>query len=472
MKAKDLITKAKASLILDQPFFASLILKMQTKEDPTTPRIWINGKAIGYNPAWIETKPLEEVKGLLCHEISHIVFLHHLRRKGRDADTWNQAGDYAINSIVENAGFKLPPERLRQDRFDGKPTEDIFNTLMGEKPTASTDPDAPPQESPDGQGEDQQQSAGPGDGDGEQEQESQEPGDEPGDGSQGEGTGDGKGNGSPDGSQGKEPGQSAGHGQGNGNGGGQQQQPSPPEYSGPGGTGEVRDYPDPDPTAQKQAEEEIKIDIIQSAQYAKKHGKLPAEMERYIQELLNPVLPWREILARFIDTASKSDYSWTRPNPRYMAQGFYLPALNAPELGKVVLAVDTSGSISPAEIQNMVSEVKGILNAYPGTELTVIFCNAAIQGEPETLTQFDELKTIPRPGGGTDFKPPFTWTEENQLDPKAFIYFTDGECNSFPDPPPDYPVLWILTQEPTCYPWEPPTGETTYLNPEDRNPER
>jgi predicted metal-dependent peptidase len=155
-----------------------------------------------------------------------------------------------------------------------------------------------------------------------------------------------------------------------------------------------------------------------------------------------------------------------------MAQGFYLPSLNAPEIGKVILAVDTSGSINQEEIKSMVSEIKGILNAYPGTELTVIFCNNKIQGEPETLTQHDDLKEIPRPGGGTDFRPPFDHAEKEQLDPKALIYFTDGECNDFPDPAPDYPVLWILTQEPTCYPWKPPTGETVFLAPEDRQQPR
>ncbi len=116
----------------------------------------------------------------------------------------------------------------------------------------------------------------------------------------------------------------------------------------------------------------------------------------------------------------------------------------------------------------MVSETQGILNAYPGAELTVIFCNAAIQGEPETLTQGEDLKKYPTPGGGTDFRPPFQYVEQEQLDPKALIYFTDGECNLFPETPPDYPVLWILSQEPTCYRWNPPTGETAYLDPAER----
>ena len=442
MKAKDLLTKARAGLILDAPFYASILLKMKMQEDPTTPRIWINGVSIGYNPAFIESQPLETVKGILAHEISHIIFLHHLRRKGRDFETWNDAGDYSINSIIENAGFKLPENVLRDVRFNGKPSEEIFNTLMGERPTATDNPTAPPQETPEGK-QAEEETPGSEDGEGEKEE-----GKEPGNGEK------------------NEDGQEA-----QGSGGNSKPSPKPPEYSDPGGTGEVRDYPESDPTARKQAEEEIKIDIIQSAQFAKKHGKLPTDMEKYIQELLNPVLPWKEILARFIDTASRNDYSFTRPNPRYLSQGFYLPSLHAPEIGKVILSVDTSGSISKEEIQNMVSEVKGILNAYPGTELTVIFCNAGIQGTPETLTQFDELKEIPTPGGGTDFRPPFEYVEEEQIDPKAFIYFTDGECNNFPDPIPDYPILWILTQEPTCYPWNPPTGETTYLNPEDRNPE-
>ena len=356
MKAKDLLTKAKAGLILDQPFYASILLKLKMEEDRTTPRIWIDGKSIGYNAAFIESQPLEIVKGILAHEVSHIIFLHHLRRKDRDFETWNDSADHAINPIIENAGFKLPPERLSDRRFFGKPTEDIFNTLWGERPAPTESPAPQPQEDPEGSQEDKAPGEGSGNGEKtESPQKGNEPGDQPGEAQESQGKEETPNNDQPQGQDGKGQGKGQGEAQegkdqGNGNGSGptggnaqgtgnangdrpadQQQQPAPPEYSDPGKTGEVRDYPDPDPTAQRQAEEEIKVEIIQSAQYAKKHGKLPAELERYIQELLNPVLPWKEILARFVDQVSRNDYSWTRPNARYMAQGFYLPALQTPE---------------------------------------------------------------------------------------------------------------------------------------------
>lgn len=85
MQALDKIRKARAALILDQPFFGSLALRLQLQEDPAAETMWTDGRAIGYNPAFVDTLTFPQVKGVLAHEVLHIANCHHTRRGNRDA---------------------------------------------------------------------------------------------------------------------------------------------------------------------------------------------------------------------------------------------------------------------------------------------------------------------------------------------------------------------------------------------------
>lgn len=231
----------------------------------------------------------------------------------------------------------------------------------------------------------------------------------------------------------------------------------------PGGCGEVRDMPGqngaPSPAEIKQAEAEAKVMIAQAKNIAKAQGKLPGDLERMIDEILAPQVNWKEVLAAFLTESAKNDYTWTKPNRRYVHSGIYLPALESTTLGEIILLVDTSGSISQKEINLLISEIKGILSAFPNIELTLIWVDAKVQGV-ETITANDLEHVKPKGGGGTDFKPGFEYIEQEGLNPIATLYFTDGYCNSFPEPP-DFPHLWILTDK--LEKWDPPFGETIIL---------
>lgn len=385
-EAQTKLTKARAGLVLDQPFFASIALRLRVQEDTASPTMWTDGKDLGYNPDWINTLTLDEIKGVISHEVMHIALLHNLRRDQRDMGNWNIAGDEAINPILLDAGMTLPKEGLIQRTYENMSAEEIYNRLP--KPRKGKE----------------------------------KPGDQPG----------------------GQPG------------------------TDPGKCGEVRDYPGPDgqttpptPAQMAQQEQQQKIDTQQALTAAKRAGNLPGSLERLISDLLEPVIPWKEVLARFVDTHAKNDYTWTTPNRRYTPQGLYLPALKNPEIGNILLSVDTSGSIDQSQLNEFVGEIQGILKAYDKTTLTVIFCDHAIQGEPQTLDPDGDARTLkPKGGGGTSFKPPFDYAEENGLQPKAMIYFTDGYCSSFPKAP-EYDTLWILTGQNENF--KPPFGETIYM---------
>lgn len=127
--AKEKVLKARKGLVLDHPFFGTLALKPELKEDSTCQTGWTNGRVIAYNPPWIETLDLDETKGFFAHEVFHNGSLHHLRRGNRDPKKWNVACDYALNGILLKEGFRLPPGALYNSQYDGLSAEAIYNML-------------------------------------------------------------------------------------------------------------------------------------------------------------------------------------------------------------------------------------------------------------------------------------------------------------------------------------------------------
>ncbi len=226
--------------------------------------------------------------------------------------------------------------------------------------------------------------------------------------------------------------------------------------------GDVKDYQqdknDPNSPAPQQQEQNWKITLTQAATVAKAQGKLPTDLDRLIESILQPQLPWKEILARFITENAKNDYTWTKPNKRYLHTGLYLPELNTPTLGTIAVIIDTSGSIDQQELDLFASELQAILTIYPKTEIKVIYVDSKV-AHTETIDIYD-FQLHARGGGGTDFQPGFDYIEKEQLDPACAIYFTDGWCDSFPEETPDYPTLWVVTDR---VKFDPPFGEVIHI---------
>lgn len=129
MDAAAKLTKARAGLIRDNPFFASLAIRLRYVEDPSIPVAGTDGTRFAYNPAAIEALSLDQCKGLIAHECMHCAMGHIWRRAGRDFQRWNVAADYAINPILIDAGFTLPDGALNDPAFHGMDADRIFAAL-------------------------------------------------------------------------------------------------------------------------------------------------------------------------------------------------------------------------------------------------------------------------------------------------------------------------------------------------------
>lgn len=187
-----------------------------------------------------------------------------------------------------------------------------------------------------------------------------------------------------------------------------------------------------------------------AAQAAMQAGKLSAHMARLVDDLLQPQLPWRALLARYLTAAARDDYDFAHPSRREGTA--ILPGLRSTQVDLVV-ALDTSGSITDAEMREFVSELDAI-KGQVGARVRLLACDEELSADSPWLAEVWEPLSLPERfegGGGTRFTPVFDWVEQQGQRPNALIYFTDAE-GEFPVQEPAYPVLWLVKGK-TAVPW-------------------
>lgn len=215
-----------------------------------------------------------------------------------------------------------------------------------------------------------------------------------------------------------------------------------------GKCGGVMDHPGNDgtPGTAGAIEAGLTVAIHQAAEAAKAQGKLSADLESLISDITDPKVDWKAVLARFLRANNKSDFTWVRPNRRFIARGMYLPSLHNPCLEEIVIAVDTSGSISDEELKQFTTETSYILHELAPERVQFIQCDAEINDVTEYTRESLPLKVTYKGRGGTEFTPVIDYVNENHPNTAALVYLTDLECGDFGDKP-HYPVLWVTTNE-------------------------
>jgi predicted metal-dependent peptidase len=211
---------------------------------------------------------------------------------------------------------------------------------------------------------------------------------------------------------------------------------------------------------------EIGLRVKAAVQAAKAAGThIPQWAQDMVTEMAKPKVNWKRRLFHLVQQVvySRNDYSYGRHNRRYIPHGIIAPTLWSPEpsAGCIVVAVDTSGSISFEELKQFWGEIKEILTSVAPRILWVLDVDTDIRKarsfEPhEDLP--DEIQVYGR--GGTYFTEPFKWVDDNLRDdmPQMLIYLTDME-GRFPADAPPYPTVWVATTDNTA-PW----GETIHID--------
>lgn len=208
------------------------------------------------------------------------------------------------------------------------------------------------------------------------------------------------------------------------------------------GMGTVMDFEGTESEKQQQ-EADWKSSMAGAVHRAKMAGKLPAGMERLVDQLLEAKVNWADQLMQYLTDKERADDDWCRPNRRFVASGLYLPTVRENPTGELVVAVDTSGSICDKTLQAFATEIRTIATEVNPTQIVVIYCDAAIN-RVQIFERDDEICLSMCGGGGTDFRPPFDHVKKKGYKPHAFVYLTDG-YGPFPDGNDiPYPVVWCM----------------------------
>jgi len=167
--------------------------------------------------------------------------------------------------------------------------------------------------------------------------------------------------------------------------------------------------------------------IRQGAMAAGKMGK----GSRDLDDLLTPQVDWREVLREFVqNTCAGNDYAtYARPNRRLMSQGIIMPSGVSDQVGELVIAVDTSGSIGQAPLSVFLTEVKGICDTVKPDKVRLLYWGSSVVGdESYDMHELDDLtkSTKPMGGGGTNVECVTDYMTEHAIKPQACVVLTDG----------------------------------------------
>jgi predicted metal-dependent peptidase len=406
------LTAARTWLIIDKPFLGALVLRLPMIEgDPD----WCHStatdaRAFYYNRQYINGLTMEQTKFMLAHEALHCALSHFNRRQHRNKRRWDLACDYAINPLLLDEGLAPPSGALTMEEFRDMTAEEIYPFIHENTDDETLDhhlyddqpPDNPPPPNRD------QDESGQGPRDQNDDDQSNTGGKNP---------------------EAEFDDQAAGA-------------PQPPPLS---------------PDERESLGVQWQQRLAGAAQQALQAGKLKGSMARLVDHLLQPQLPWRMLLARYLTLRARTDYSFGRPSRREGKA--ILPSVRSQHID-IVVVLDTSGSIEDEEIQEFLSEIdaiKGQLNA----RITLHACDADLADEGPWIYEPWEEVELPREfhgGGGTRFTPAFEWAERLPQRPDLLLYFTDAD-GEFPEVEPEFPVLWLIKGK-AGVPW----GQRIQLN--------
>ena len=399
LSAADKISRAKIQLYIKQPFFSYLIEFLKLREEPDEkimPTMGVDRYAnCIYNPKFIDTLSDAEMQGVLCHEVIHLAYKHPDRGKGRHItvgpyNLWNVAVDIVDNYVVMKNGLQIPKMGIlpniedtgsinilgtQIDDIENKSAEEIYELLK-----ESLKDQIEKQKGKKGKGKGTPVSGlgEPGDGQGfdVHDFDKKEDGTDPSDPNKGDGNG----------------------------------LPNGLDWDG--------------------------VTNV-AANIAKQRGTAPLGMGREFEVFDKGYINWRNLIARKIASLSPNDYCWSRPDRRLIGMDIYMPHITG-ETTKVLIGIDTSGSVSRDELSKFMTEIVSLAKSFDGVEVRIITHDAEVHDDYHVSNGNIQkiLALDPKGGGGTDHVPLYDYIHTHGYDKgnNMLFSFTDGYSN-YPENP-------------------------------------
>jgi len=246
--------------------------------------------------------------------------------------------------------------------------------------------------------------------------------------------------------------------------------PDPPDDGGFGGSGEGGGFDEHDwDSAQSMTPDEVKelaseIDqaIRQGSILA---GKVGGNVDRSFTDLMSAKVNWKEALREFVSAVckGKDDSTWAKPSRRWLQHDIYMPSTVSETMGRVVVAIDTSGSIGGSILNRFISEVASIMENVNPELVDLLYWDSAVAGhEVYGLNEADKMTTSTKPkgGGGTSPSCITKYLKKHNIVPECAIVLTDGYVGSDWGENWSSPVLWCIVDNKNT---TAPIGQTIHI---------
>ena len=236
--------------------------------------------------------------------------------------------------------------------------------------------------------------------------------------------------------------------------------PQPPQGDGSGEGFDEHDWESADGLNEAEKAElakEIDQAIRQGAILA---GKVGGNIDRSFTDLMSAKVDWKEALREFVSSVSvgKDDSTWRKPNRRWLQHDIYMPSTISESMGRVVVAIDTSGSIYGEVLNRFISEVASVMQNVNPEQVDLLYwdCNVAGHevygaGDADRMTS----STKPKGGGGTTPSCITRYMAKHKIDPVCAIILTDGYVGNDWGGNWNCPTLWTI-----CSDVKSPIGQT------------
>lgn len=198
----------------------------------------------------------------------------------------------------------------------------------------------------------------------------------------------------------------------------------------------------------------------------KMNGAGAGDLARELGEMLQPKVDWRDALREFVKSvcAGKDNSTWRRPNRRFLGEGTYMPTLISESVGRVLIAVDTSGSIGGEQLNAFLSEVTGLCEQVNPEFVDLVYWDSAVAGHEayareETANIVSSTKPVG--GGGTSPSCITNYLKDKNMEPECAVVLTDGYVGDDWGGAWPCPVLWCIVGGNTVIA---PNGKTVHVN--------
>lgn len=409
------LEKAFKKLLVKEPFYGIFALSLSKEENRCIPTMCVSPDGVGvklkFNPDFWNSYPDDQQIALLKHELSHICLKHiFLQDSFPDKELFNISADIEVNSYIDN----LPPDCQTAELYNlekGKGTKYYYEQLrqQQQQQAQAQNPNKPCNG---GKG---------GNSDNDNSQNNGSPSSDP--------NNSNNPNTTPNNSN------------------------APSDPSAPTNTPHSKALDSHDSWKEFSQMSETKQQLIGNTidnilkdtadQVEKSRGTIPSELQGLIEKLRKKkpqVFNWRQYFRRLLGTIYDIDIKSTRRRPSRRFDGS--SGIKHKKKVSILVAIDTSGSVSVKELKEFLNEIDYIHKA--GARVTILQCDAAIHSIKEYNPKDDIIITG---RGGTDFNPPVNYFIKHKKDYVSLVFFTDGEA-----PLPRQKIssmIWIISSDGT-----------------------